>query len=187
MQENAYVCIIIKYNMKTCTKCKKEKELTQFHKNNRAKDGHQWICKLCSIPIALKANKKNKDKINKRRRERRISDSVFRESLNKKKMQAYWEQREKHFLMNAKQALKRRGLECNLELSDIVIPKECPIFKVPFDKGRYSPSLDRIDNSKGYIKGNVWVISKVANIMKNDASLEELLKFCEEMPKLIKI
>ena len=47
-------------------------------------------------------------------------------------------------------------------------------------KGNYefSPSLDRIDNTKGYIKGNVQVISKKANSMKNSASIEELKKFC---------
>jgi len=34
--------------------------------------------------------------------------------------------------------------------------------------------LDRIDNNKGYIKDNVWVISRKANTIKNNASLEEL-------------
>ena len=38
-----------------------------------------------------------------------------------------------------------------------------------------SPSLDRIDSSKGYTPDNVWVISRRANIIKHDATLEELL------------
>ena len=38
-----------------------------------------------------------------------------------------------------------------------------------------SPSLDRIDPGKGYVKGNVQVISMQANRMKNDGSIEELL------------
>jgi hypothetical protein len=37
-----------------------------------------------------------------------------------------------------------------------------------------SPSLDRIDPSQGYIKGNVVVISHKANRLKNDAGLAEL-------------
>lgn len=37
-----------------------------------------------------------------------------------------------------------------------------------------SPSLDRIDPSRGYIAGNVVVISHKANRLKNDAGLAEL-------------
>ena len=37
-----------------------------------------------------------------------------------------------------------------------------------------SPSLDRINPNLGYIKGNVWVISYRANMIKNNATLEEL-------------
>jgi hypothetical protein len=37
-----------------------------------------------------------------------------------------------------------------------------------------SYSLDRIDSNKGYVKGNVWVISRRANVIKNNATLEEL-------------
>lgn len=37
-----------------------------------------------------------------------------------------------------------------------------------------SPSLDRIDSSKGYTPENIWVISARANRIKSDATLEEL-------------
>ena len=55
---------------------------------------------------------------------------------------------------------EQRGIEFNLELSDIVIPEICPILEVPLVFGNkenyeYSPSIDRIDNSKGYVKGNI--------------------------------
>jgi hypothetical protein len=39
-------------------------------------------------------------------------------------------------------------------------------------------SLDRIDNSKGYIKGNVWWIHKDINWMKQDYTKEEFIKYC---------
>jgi len=88
---------------------------------------------------------------------------------------------------------KRKNLEFNLEVSDIVIPKTCPVMGIPMFHhpkcigGKHdSPSLDRIDNSKGYIKGNVQVISMIANRMKFDASPEELLKFADWVYKTYK-
>lgn len=39
-------------------------------------------------------------------------------------------------------------------------------------------SLDRIDSSKGYIKGNVQWVHKRINIMKNRFSQDEFVAFC---------
>jgi hypothetical protein len=40
-----------------------------------------------------------------------------------------------------------------------------------------SPSLDKIDPEKGYVKGNVMWMSQLANAMKNNATKEELKQF----------
>lgn len=74
---------------------------------------------------------------------------------------------------------KKRGLTFDIEVSDIVIPDACPLLGIPLSHGvghshAASPSLDRIDPSKGYVKGNVWVISSRANAIKNDATPDEL-------------
>lgn len=37
-----------------------------------------------------------------------------------------------------------------------------------------SPSLDRVDNTRGYVPGNVLVISWKANQIKSNATLAEL-------------
>ena len=86
----------------------------------------------------------------------------------------------------AKQRCKESGREFDLQVSDISIPDTCPVLgiKINMNSGksgayRNSPSLDRIDNSKGYIKGNIQVISQLANAMKCHASKEELLKFAD--------
>jgi hypothetical protein len=79
----------------------------------------------------------------------------------------------------AKYRAKQKGLEFNITKEDIVIPDTCPLLGIPMQ----SASLDRIDPSKGYIKGNVWVISNRANTLKNDATLSELKTLVENLTK----
>ena len=69
-----------------------------------------------------------------------------------------------------------------------MIPPLCPLLNVPFVNGtkgdyEFTPSLDRIDPTKGYVKGNVWVITKKANSMKNSATRAELLTFVSNIIK----
>lgn len=103
---------------------------------------------------------------------------------NNKRVKSY-DQRGR-MLNRAKERSKKSGLECKISKEDIVIPEFCPILgiKLEFKKGspgghKNSPSLDRIDNSKGYIKGNIRVISHLANQMKSYANNEELLIFAK--------
>lgn len=80
----------------------------------------------------------------------------------------------------AKHRAKKRNIEFTIEVVDIKIPTVCPVFgtllKRNFTSGYHddSPSLDRIDNTKGYIPGNVRVISNRANALKSNATIEEL-------------
>lgn len=84
----------------------------------------------------------------------------------------------------AKQRSKKYNRDFDLELSDIVIPSHCPVLGIQLEvhEGRSggnsnSPSLDRVDSTRGYTKDNIQVISHRANMMKVDASKEELLMF----------
>lgn len=87
----------------------------------------------------------------------------------------------------AKQRAKKRNVEFSILKEDITVPEVCPILgmKLEMNNGSgaggkdNSYSLDRIDQSKGYIKGNVQVISHKANSMKFTASREELLLFAK--------
>ena len=80
---------------------------------------------------------------------------------------------------------KAIGIPFDIELSDIVIPSVCPLLGIPittlYGQGRVqsNASLDRIDSTKGYIKGNVQVISDLANRMKQDATPEQLVAFAK--------
>lgn len=96
------------------------------------------------------------------------------------------EKPELRMLRRAKQRAKERGLNFDITAEDITIPTHCPVLGIELKvhKGRSggnpeSPALDRIDNAKGYVKGNVMVVSHRANMMKVDASPEELIKFAE--------
>lgn len=79
----------------------------------------------------------------------------------------------------AKKRASTKGLEFDITYEDIELPKVCPLLGITLgvSPGRASDSsysLDRIDSSKGYIRGNIWVISNKANVIKNNATLEEL-------------
>ena len=81
----------------------------------------------------------------------------------------------------SKKRSRDKGLEFNIEPSDIVIPNFCPYLgleishEIGTGKRRPgSPSLDRIDSSKGYTKDNIIVCSWRANSLLKDGSLAEL-------------
>ena len=94
---------------------------------------------------------------------------------------------EKYMLSSAKTRAKEFGLEFDITIEDVQIPDVCPILGIKFAypweenyKHAFAPSLDRIDNSKGYVKGNVRVISDKANNCKKDLTqteIENLLKY----------
>jgi hypothetical protein len=80
---------------------------------------------------------------------------------------------------NIKSRCKRLGREFSIEIEDIIIPEKCPVFGFELKRENRetwmcAPSVDRIDSSKGYIKGNVTVVSRRANILKRDATIGEL-------------
>lgn len=79
----------------------------------------------------------------------------------------------------AKRRAKRKGIEFRITQDDIHFPEVCPLLDIPIKISAFgirhdSPSLDRKDSSKGYTPENVWVVSTRANILKNNASIEEL-------------
>lgn len=102
---------------------------------------------------------RNKTTINTRSKETRLKDP------------------RKRMFTDSKTTAKEKQLDHNISLEDIVIPTCCPVFNKPWDEGQYKPSLDRIDNSQGYVKGNVQVISLLANQMKRNSTQEQLQQF----------
>lgn len=90
----------------------------------------------------------------------------------------------KRMLQRAKSRAELKGLDFSITEEDIDIPESCPVLGIPLEKGTgvatdASPSLDRLRPSKGYVPGNVAVISYKANRIKSDATLTELRKVLE--------
>jgi hypothetical protein len=81
-----------------------------------------------------------------------------------------------------KSSAKKRNIDFDLQLTDfyeLSYPITCPVLGIPlqFNRGKVqdnSYSIDRIDSSLGYTSDNIQVISYRANMLKNNATPEEL-------------
>jgi hypothetical protein len=93
------------------------------------------------------------------------------------------------FLRAARDRAKAKGLPFSLKAADIrpLVVQTCPLLGIPlfYGAGRgHTPgpnnaSLDRIDSTKGYVPGNVWIISSRANTIKSNATLEEFERIAQ--------
>jgi len=142
--------------MKLCTKCKIEKENDLFYLNKKNKLA-SW-CKNCT-------NKLSKERgYNKKYRENDIAGNLCK---------------------TAKYRAKKRKIEFNITKDDIIVPEYCPVLGIKLGLSSlsknggapYSYSLDRVNPELGYIKGNVMVMSHLANSMKSNATKEQLIAF----------
>lgn len=148
---------------KRCRTCEKDLPLKSFHAHRLAADGLQSNCKPC----------------------RRIKFRIYQKGAGREK-QRTWQRKnpEKVMIYRTRQAAREQGFEHSIGVEDIVIPKNCPVFGTPLVKGtgqktEQSPSVDRIDNSRGYVKGNVVVVSSRANSLKGNATIDELKKLAD--------
>ncbi len=92
-------------------------------------------------------------------------------------------------LHSAKSRAKGYGLPFSITIDDIVVPLICPILGIPLELGKKqvqdsSPSLDRVYPEKGYVRGNVLVVSHKANRLKNELSPEGLIDLGKQFRKL---
>lgn len=169
--------------MKICTNCLVEKPLSEFGIARKTKDGKTQRCIECRRLY----QKENKIQINARQRERR---QKLKDQINAYKREALKKTDPRKLLWKAAQIrAKRKKIPFEITIQDIIIPDKCPLLGLNFErgsKGNYpkSYSLDRIDNSKGYLKDNIMVITAKANTMKSNASIQELLIFSKNILKL---
>lgn len=162
--------------MRICTNCKESRSFDSFSKGCGS-GGKRSQCKICDSKYRVKYKEDGRKAAYLRDYRsaggKTSNDYILKNPINE-------------MFYNSKTRAKQKGLEFNIEKSDIVIPSMCPVFGIPLLRGKHqptnnSPSLDRRDNSKGYVKGNVYVISYKANSIKRDATVEDLEKIIEYM------
>ena len=94
---------------------------------------------------------------------------------------------QRYMWATARNNARRDGREFTITPEDIMIPEYCSYLglKLTFRERRgiedSGYSLDRIDNRKGYIPGNIEVISDLANRMKQNATKEQLITFANSI------
>lgn len=120
------------------------------------------------------------------RRARAVAHTTKWREKNPDVVRAYnvvWRRTNSGVISRLLSAARGRARDANREFSitvaDIFIPPLCPLLCIPIIVGRgkqgpNSPTVDRIDSSKGYVSGNVWIISQKANRIKSDATPEEI-------------
>ena len=98
---------------------------------------------------------------------------------------------QKRIYTRIKSKSKLNNIPFDLDLGDIVIPEFCPVLGMKLGLSNQgsgyhtnSPSLDKIDPTKGYTKGNVRIISARANLLKNDATASELRLVLEDLERI---
>lgn len=89
---------------------------------------------------------------------------------------------EQTMLASSKHRAKEKGIPHTITLDDIVIPKVCPVLRVPIVLERnhpYRPSLDQVNPNKGYTPDNIEVMSWRANTLKNNMTYLEAAALAE--------
>lgn len=133
--------------------CHHEKPITSFGTAAESRDGRRDYCKMCRPPYDA-------------------GTAAWRCGPGQIKA----------MLASARDRAKKHGILFDLDHTDISIPDVCPVLGIPLVRNTggarpNSPSLDRIVPTRGYTAENVQVLSQKANVMKNDATPDELRAF----------
>lgn len=130
---------------------------------------------------------KNRERVRAQSDHKWANDPKYREAAQRRRKQPGYRDAERAYQRAARRDaekwpgiimrdIRRRcakaDIPFDMSASDIPVPAVCPILGTPFVFGEtghpHSPSVDRRYPDRGYVKGNVFVISRRANTMKSD-------------------
>lgn len=151
--------------VKTCSCCKVDKSVAEFHKHKLKKDGYSGKCKECTKEYTQAYYDKHKEKLVK-----------YRVDYNRNNTRKQYRDLDSRFKLLVNTATYRKKFEVSItpEYLKEVWEKQqgqCVYTKLPLlaTANQFNTvSLDRIDSSKGYVEGNVQLICSAVNKMKQD-------------------
>jgi len=105
---------------------------------------------------------------------------ILKTCLERNQLERFMHHRKRLLIQKRRIEARKKGIEFTINPDDLIWPTNCPALGLEIDyitRGKLlpnMPSIDRIDPKKGYVPGNVAVISFRANTIKNNATPEEL-------------
>ncbi len=166
-----YIYMLDKHNfMKKCNKCNLVKDITEFYRPKRS-----GVCKKCHLEIT-REYKRNKRK-----------DEDYKKILSEKQKERRVRLWQNSLIHDCKQ--RKYEVDIDVDYINYLFEKQngkCYWFNVelkPSEKNKHpqQPSLDRLDNKKGYIKGNVVLSCYSANIGRNETDENTWIEFIKQI------
>lgn len=157
-----------------CSGCKTLQPLSAFYKDKASQGGYRRICKTCY-------------KTREQERKQRVPSAERATSFKKWRR----DNRASALVSMARYRAKQKGLPFTLTDEDtarlqwVIDLGRCQVTGIPFnlDDGKTwdSPSLDRIDSTRGYTPENTRVVLYCVNVMANLWGEEKILKIADAL------
>lgn len=156
---------------RVCNHCNIEHPLDQLVKDASGLYGRKRQCKACLCALNTARIQEDRNRHNETRRLKKHADP--RSAL----------------LSSARERAKQGGLPFDLDVVDLVIPVLCPALGIPLEVntwkvGYNSITLDKIVPELGYVRGNIVVVSHLANRIKSNATIAQLRAVADFYSKL---
>ena len=161
----------------------------------------EYICNVCNLSLnktqfAISDNKRGSRYECKKCYNERRKTPDYKTKFNKYERERYQtpEGRWTYMLKGVRDRAKQKFIECTITLEELkelydVQDRRCAKTKREFvfntvgngSVNLNAPSLDRIDNSKGYILSNVQLVVYQYNVAKNKGTEQELIQLAKDI------
>lgn len=172
-------------DVKTCSCCKVEKSVSEFHKSKTQKHGVNSRCKICAGDAAKEWANANRDKrlIQCRIYEAKNKDAIKERKKNKRESMTF----DDRFKLLIKNARDRKEYVVSIDaeyLQSVYESQEglCAYTKLPLlaiGNQLNTMSLDRVDSSKDYTSDNIQLVCVAINKMKLNYTEDQFIQLCQ--------